>query len=466
MKKKANALNNMSSRAVVYLFCQILSQGLGFLLAPIYTRLLSTEDYGIASIFVTTVSILSIAIGLQTHGSLNNARLDFSKEEQWSYNSSVLTISFLSFLFFFCLSFVFKEQLSKLLNLSPILVVLLTITAFGSFCIQFLTSYFTSNKRSFVYLLVSTSIAVLIAILSVTMIVSMNTDRYLGKILGYSLVYVVFGILVFISILFKGKTFYSKKYWSFCLPLTIPLVLHAAAGQILAQSDRLMLNSISGSSVAGVYSFCYTLALPLNAVWFALNSTWVPQYYEHMKNKSDALMHKQSCNYLFVYTCLTLGFILVCPEGVKILAPQSYWSGISIVPMVALSCYFTFLYSFSANYEFYHKKTSLISIASASAALFNIVLNIILIPSHGMMGAALATLLSYVLIFTIHEFVVRFVIKGYNYTIAFYMKGLVPVLAVTLFTYLLMDFWILRWASAVIVGVVLLVGVVRNKGLF
>ena len=84
-----------------------------------------------------------------------------------------------------------------------------------------------------------------------------------------------------------------------------------------------------------------------------------------------------------------------------------------------------FLYSFPVNYEFYHKKSIHIAIGTSVAAVINCILNYILIPKMGMAGAAVATLISYVMLWIFHHLVSKYFIgEHYHYTIKEFLPGL------------------------------------------
>lgn len=151
-----------------------------------------------------------------------------------------------------------------------------------------------------------------------------------------------------------------------------------------------MLMSQKGESIVGVYSFCYTMALPVSVLSAAINSAWVPEYYELMvKKKVDEIEEHYSRQH-FIMTAMMCGYMLVAPEGVKILSVKDYWEGISIILLVIVGYYFSYLYLFPVNYEFYLKKTKYIAASTTIAAFVNILLNYILIPLFGMHGAAIA----------------------------------------------------------------------------
>jgi O-antigen/teichoic acid export membrane protein len=161
-----------------------------------------------------------------------------------------------------------------------------------------------------------------------------------------------------------------------------------------------------------------------------------------------------------------MGFILLAPEVYRIMAPQEYWPGISLIPLIALACYFNFLYSFPTSYEFYNAKTKLISLGTICAATTNIICNFIFIPSYGGTGAAVATLISYIFLFIFNEIIARFVIKNYDYKFAMYLKGLFPVIAVSILFYVIQDFWYVRWGIGAVLGIYLSKRIIKSKTIF
>jgi O-antigen/teichoic acid export membrane protein len=128
--------------------------------------------------------------------------------------------------------------------------------------------------------------------------------------------------------------------------------------------------------------------------------------------------------------------------------------------------FFIFLYSFPAIYEFYNAKTKLISIGAICAAIINIVCDLIFIPLYAGTGAAIATLISFAFLFIFHEIIARFVIQNYDYKFTIYLKGLVPVVAVSAIFYVMQDFWYIRWGLGAVLGIYLLRRIIKNRAMF
>ena len=197
-----------------------------------------------------------------------------------------------------------------------------------------------------------------------------------------------------------------------------------------------------------------------------LQSIFIIDYYEYRKNNDISQILKKSKGYLFLFTAITIGFLLCAPDVFMFLTPNSYWSGLKIIPLIASAYYIDFLYSFPVNYEFFSENTRMISIATIMSALINIVLNFLLIPRFHSIGAAIATVISYFLCFLFHDFCARFIIKKFEYKWDFYFCGIIFIIITCVSYYFLLPFSILRWICAFMIGLIIIFKILKNKSVF
>lgn len=124
---------------------------------------------------------------------------------------------------------------------------------------------------------------------------------------------------------------------------------------------------------------------------------WEVRFLKSYKEKGASKLFGQ----LFTYLCLLLifvGLIISCliREVLMIISNPSYWAASEIVPLIVISyIIFSFHYFFDMGISF-EKKTQYFAYINASNAIFNIILNLILIKRYGMWGAAYATLICFV----------------------------------------------------------------------
>lgn len=443
-------------------------QGIAFLTVPFFTRMMSPTDYGQYAVYSSWLGIISLIIGLQTSGSIANAKVKYSELQYNEYLSSAITISFLSFLCVLFLGIIFREFLGSLLGFENYLIVIMIIQSFFNYAINYYLTVLIQEKESKKNALLSLTVSGSSTILAIIFIKNIDFTKYILKIFGYAIPEFTIGLVCFIILLYNGKVFIKKEYWSFCLRFSLPLILHGASLLIISQSDRIMLKYYCGEAFTGIYSVGYNLATIINVIMAAFNSTWIPFYYEYEKKNDYIQIKKKSMNYMFNFTIITLGFILCCPEVFKIIAPQDYWSGIQLLPIIAMAYFFNFLYTFPGNFEFFMEKTQYFSLATIIAAIINILGNFILIPKYNIVGAGISTLISYVFLLLIHDFFARVLIKDkkYIYSWMYYLQGMIPVMIVAVLYYFTLNLWIIRWSFAIFLGLVLLYRIIKNKSVY
>ncbi len=186
-----------------------------------------------------------------------------------------------------------------------------------------------------------------------------------------------------------------------------------------------------------------------------------------MKNNQLDELKDRSKNYIVLYTCLAIGFILLTPEVFTVFASKEYQEGVKIIPIVVLSCYAIFVYSFSANYEFCFKRTDMVAIGSAIAGICNILLNYILIKKLNYMGAAIATLISNLVLVVIHTaFAKRIVKEKWVYSYSMFVPPLIGLFVAVVLFYCCFTLTIIRWFAAFCCGVLLIFKIYKQKSIF
>ena len=142
MEKNQNAIISLNVASTIIL------QGLTFFTTPVFSRMLGTENYGIASLCYTWAIITATIFGLKTESTLSVARIDFLEEQHIRYQSSVLSLSVLFFVICIAGAAVFSNRLAELMDLPVILIYLITIQAFGIFCTNFINAKFVCEFKA------------------------------------------------------------------------------------------------------------------------------------------------------------------------------------------------------------------------------------------------------------------------------------------------------------------------------
>lgn len=433
----------------------LLLKGISIFTAPLFSRLLGTDGYGVTSIYSIWAGAAAIVLPMQTQGTLVNARIEYDEREQGNYHSAAMGLSVTVFAVFTAVILLFCEPIAGLLKLDTFLIWLMLLQAFGTFSVSFLSTKYTYEFKAGRNLLLSLGITLTTLILSVILILQLPKDiNYYGRIAAVSLTYGLIGIPACIYVLAKGKTFFRRDYWKFCLALALPSVFYNLSDLILGQSDRVMLQQMLSESAVGQYSLALNFGGIMFTIFGALNKCWTPFFFDDFKAGKKEQVHSQGKNFLELYTVLSIGFILLAPEVYHVFASREFWDGTVLIPIFVSSYFLNFLCTFPVNYEYYYKKNKAVAVVTISSSLINIALNYILIRKLGMVGAALATAISHSLQLTMHYVYCRYMLgtKDYPFGIRLWGKYAVCYFAVVAAVYCTMDLWFVRWIPGALLG--------------
>ncbi len=398
---------------VWYLGLSFIQKGISVVSVFLFSRILLPDQFGVSAIFSTWIGLFSTTITLNVAAAVGRARYDYSEQEFKGFLSSLMTLGSLSGIACAIVLTVLPDRtIDSVFGLNKGYVVLATIVVICSLAMDSVLLVWQVDfkyRRYAVIKLVAGVLSILVPLLLI-LYSPLQADPTLGKILGPSLVSIFGGLLFLTQTLSKGKLLFKREYWRYVLVYSIPLIPHTLSGIILQQSDRILVNNYIGHSAAGLYSFSYQLGEFVYMVWIATNSVWAPWFYRQMNQKAYPLIERRGRQYLWAFTAITMAAIIVGPLFSRI-APPQYWGAASVIPLVMCSEFFTLLYSFYANIEFYEKTTAYISVGTLLSVVVNVGLNMLLLPRFGYITAAWTTLISYIVMFLFHAWVVHTKIK-------------------------------------------------------
>ena len=366
-KKIYNKMSIASKAALWFTICGFVQKGISFITVPIFTRLLTTEQYGVVSIFYSWESIFIIFCTLNLFsGVFNNGMIKYENDRDGFLSSMQGLVSTLT-LCMLLLYLLFFKKLSLWIEISRVLIIVMfmEILANSAFSFWSAKQRFEFKYRNMVILtLVVSVLSPLVAAVSV-----INTPDKFGadvRIISSACIVIVFYGIIYIINYIKGKNFFSKKYWIYALKFNIPL--------------------------------SHNLAMILNILTTSINNAFAPWIYQRLKEEKYRDI-SSVCNKLFLFVAVALAFMMAfSPEVISILAPSEYYDAVYVIPPLAISLYFMFMYQIFANVEFYFEKNKSIMLASIFSAGFNVFLNYIFIKKLGYIAAGYTTLVCYVIL--------------------------------------------------------------------
>lgn len=412
-----------------FLFCSFLQRGISLITTPIFTRLLSTDEYGAFGVFMSWSGILTPIITLNlSSGVYSQGLVKFDKDRP-VFSSSLQGLTLTLVMVWTAIYLIFHDSFNCIFELTTIQMIFLIIMIWLGCTFNFWAVDqrvdFQYKKLVFITILVS----IIQPALSIVLIIN-GEDKVFMRILAMTIVQLLFYGWTFFSQLNVGKKYYCKKYWIYALKFNLPLLPHYLSLTVLASSDRIMIERIIGSSEAGIYNLAYSVAQIMVIFNTALLQTIEPWIYKKLKANKGSEISRIAYPTFIGIALVNIALIAFAPEVIRIFAPIEYYEAIWVIPSVAMSVYFMFLYTFFATFEFYHEKTSYVAGATVGGAILNIILNLVFIRIFGYMAAGYTTLVSYILFAILHYFFMRKICK--NYMNNLYPYNLKIIIAISL----------------------------------
>ncbi len=462
--EKYRDMSVQAKSAIWFAVCSILQKGISFITVPIFTRLLTTEQYGTYSLYLSWFQILTIITSLYLyHGVFNNGMTKF-KFDRDTYIASMqgLTLCITSSIFIiYLLAYRFW---SDLLGLAPILMMYMFIEM-----IVTPSFHFWAGKQRFefkyVHLVVLTiAKSIVNPLLGMVMVIT-SQKKDVARISSVVLTELVFCGTIMILQYYRGRCFFNMKYWRYALRLAIPLLPHYLSGMILNQGDRIMIDKMVGKSEVAFYSVAYSIGLLVQIFTHAINNSFIPWMYLKI-NSNDIDDIKKTTNILLVIVAfISLGLMMCSPEIILIFGSDKYASAAYVIPPVAASVFFIFLYNLLAIPQFYFEATRFLATSSIIAAIINVALNYIFINEYGFIAAGYTTLACYVLYSLGHYIVSKRVLRNFMDGNLLYDRNFIAALSSfvvlsCIISNFLYSYWILRY---VLIGFIVLVGYVKRN---
>lgn len=399
--------------SISYAVCSILQKCISFITLPLFTRLLTTEQYGQYTIYSSWSGILIIFLTLNlAYGSFQTAMVKYEDRRE-EYITSIQGICLLLSSVFIIIYLPFRYLWNRLFELPTIFVLLMVSEIIFSTSTQL---WMGKNRFEFKYkgIVAVTLLSSVLSPILAYVLVSLTTEKGFARIFGYASINIIVGFIIFINNIKKGKKLYNADFWRYALGFNVPLVAYYLSQVIFNQSDRIMISHMTGNSDAAMYGVAYNLAMILNFVLNAINGSYVPWLYEKIKeNKGEE--NKSVSIILVVFMGVMILFVIwYAPEIITIMAGKKYSEAIYVVAPVAMSLLLLFYCQLFINIEFFYEEKKALIYGSVGAAALNVVLNYYLIDRFGFVAAGYTTLVSYIVFALTNYYTLKLLLKKRN----------------------------------------------------
>ena len=396
-KNKKSKERELVKNTLIVAIGKICTQFVSFFLLPLYTALLSTEEYGIVDLLSTYVSLLLPLIFLQIDQAIFRYLIDARSDEEEKeklISTTLITVfvqAILFIIFYIIISGFINNKYKYFLATNVVVSMLSNILLQIS---RGLGDNETYSKGS----LIAGSGTV---ILNVLLIYFLKLGAY-GMLISTLIANMSCAIFVFLK-----KKIYKylriknykmdriKQLWKY----SIPLVPNQLSWWIVNASDRTIVTLILGVSINGIYSAANKFSSICISIFGIFNMTWSESASLYINEKDSEKFFSNVINTAIkLFTSLCIGIIAFMPFLFKyLITGMDYKEAYYQIPILMLATIFNIVVSLLGSFYVALKKSNEIAKTSIYSAFINILINLLLIKIIGLYAVSISTLISYLL---------------------------------------------------------------------
>lgn len=393
------------------------SKILVFLLTPLYTAVLLTEEYGVADLINTTVNLIYPVLTLAITDATLRYALDKDCEKSAVFGNSVLitALSVLLMMAFY--------PVMKMLN-SEIAVQLSKY--WGYFVATYAMYNFHLCFANFVKGMGKTKLFAVQGIVQTVTVILCNIYFLLFAKIGLQgyLLSIIIGLAVpTVLMLFAGKLYkfvfpfkLNKALLMEMLKYSIPMIPTLLAWSINMYINKYMLIGMlpqgEGLSASGIFSVANKIPSLLTAVLAVFTQAWTLSAISNVKDSDESDYYTNIYGAMHIVSLV--GCLIIIPFSKiasSIIFDQDYYSAWQHIPFLMIAAFFSSLCRFLASAFRAYKKTGQLFISVAIGAIVNIILNFVLIKTIGVVGASIATAASFLVTWAVRMWTIQKLVK-------------------------------------------------------
>lgn len=390
MKRSEQLIKNTAIITIGKISTQLIT----FFLLPVYTALLSPDEFGIVDLLNTLVSLLIPIITFQIEQALFRFLIDArddvkSKERIISTTFFILIIQTILYAIVFCgISRWIKNEYKLFLATN------LIANVFASITLQ-ISRGLGDNKNYAIGSFITAFATVMLNIVFVVLFrfgaYGMLTSSLIANILCFLYIFFIKKIYKYIKIT-EFKKVILMKLWKY----SIPLIPNAISWWIFNASDRIIVTYYLGLATNGILSAAHKFSSVYITIYNIFNITWTEFAAMHFNDKDrDELFSKILNMVLKFFSCMSLGIIAIMPVAFKIMINEQYSAAYNQIPILMLASFCNVGVSAISVIYIAQKNTKKVAKTSVTAAIINIIVHLSLIKFIGLYAASISTFVSY-----------------------------------------------------------------------
>lgn len=395
---------NLIKNTAILTIGKICTQLITFFLLPLYTGILSTEEYGTVDLLNTLVSLLLPIVTFQVEQALFRKLIECRENEENKKSVistgifSVLIQCIIYLLIFFAISPLVHNEYKIFLATNVVAYIFASL-------FQQIARGLGDNKQYAIGSFISALVTILFNILFLVFIKLGANGMLLGNMLGQiaCFTYLFVSLKLYKYISFKEfKYELLKKLWEYSLPL-VPSVI---SWWIFNSSDRIIVTTILGVGQNGILSAAHKFSTVYITLFNIFNMSWTEMIAVHIDDKDiQEFFNKMFNIVLKIFVSMGIGIIACMPFVYPIMINIKFFEGYYQVPIMILGSIFSVTVSLISVIYIAKKNTKIVANTSIISAIINIAVHLLLIKFVGLYAATISTFTAYLVmsLYRLHD---------------------------------------------------------------
>jgi len=399
-----NQIKSLGADTAIYGISSIIARLLNFILVPFYTNIFLPSEYGIVATVYSYIAFFNVlySYGMESSYFRYAGMIEIGDEKE-NFSTPFISVALSSFLFSIGM-LMYAVPLTSVFQIPKTLYPLISYTAGILFfdaisIIPFASLRLHRKAKLFAMLKVINIVLSVLLNLYTILVLKWGIEGIFFSNLCAS---IITFLLLIPTVARQLVVRFHKKLYRELLKFGLPIVPVGVSGVILQIADRPIMSLLMDNSSVGIYQANYRLGIFMNAVVGMFEYAWRPFFLSHARDANAKQLFSRVMTYFLLGTFtifLIISFFINDVIHFEVLGHHlistNYWAGLKIVPWVLLGYIFSGIgTNLNAGIQI-EKKTMYLLPTSLSGSITNVILNFLLIPLFGIMGAAYATTAGY-----------------------------------------------------------------------
>lgn len=396
--KKWPIIKIPAKASVWYVVSSGIARAIGALSTPIFTRLLTPNEYGLYPLYNTWIGVLSVLVTLELTGNAIYRGFQKYEDKRGVFLSAALGLLGTIFFAFCALYFAFYGILKRFIGLDPRISIFMLAQIFASAVISL---YLAKARFEYKYKAVAALnlLSAIVIPFSAVLIILLSNVRAEARIYASSATTLLIAIPIAVLILRQSEKLYSGEMWRYMLRRSIPLLPHYLATALILKAIEISINRSHSTEALGQYSIAMSVGMILTVVTGGILSALSPWIIRKLREGAIDKVRDFLLPVTRALSLLALLILAFAPEILSFLAAEGFREALPAVYPLEIAVIFSFLSSAVMSGCTYYERGGIASVPSLVSALTSVLLSLFILPRVDYRLASFIALTSYFILF-------------------------------------------------------------------